>query len=166
MTRAVAAQAQTVMPCPMVSMAPRTNYWAGILVLLCLLWHPLAAQSQDSLRPDIETVVTGGTWTSDSLVGYYRILIRTGGFDHLISTLDVEWISQASATQPPRLVRSHRVMDISAAGNRLSDPRFGRALSLNGWTLSVRGLNTHTSPATEETWWYDLGGPGEIRRMC
>jgi hypothetical protein len=146
-------------------MTPQTNYRAGILVLLCLSGRPLAAQSPDKLAADIETVVTGGTWTSDSLVGYYRVVIRTGGFDHPVSTLDVEWISQGSATHPARVVTSHRIKDISTAGNRLSDPVFHHELSLNGWALAVRGLNRHTSPATEETWWYDLGGPGEIRRM-
>jgi len=124
------------------------------------------AQSSTPLAPDIETVVSGGSWSQDSLSGYYRVIIRTGGFDHILSTLQIDWVTETTESADSRLVRSRLAEDINAAGSRLSDPVFhlDSAFGL-GWVLSLHSFNTHLDQASEETLYIQLGPPGEMSRV-
>ena len=64
-----------------------------VLLTLLLLGHAGAAVGQQPEAPrELEFAVSGGRWSEGSAQGHYRVLIYTGGFDHIISEAYVEWI--------------------------------------------------------------------------
>jgi hypothetical protein len=61
------------------------------LGLLAALSRPSHAQDTIALDPTIAHVVTGGHWTKGGAGGQYRIIVRTGGFEHVASELFIQF---------------------------------------------------------------------------
>jgi hypothetical protein len=132
-------------------------------LLLCLLALggslPRLADAKDrdqlAVPTDIQYVVTGGRWSDAGRSGVYRVLVRTGGFEHVVSEAHVEWIS-TDTTEPQILVSKK-----APTGSwRLDNPRFfakGRS-----WRVEIEALETHFTPPIRGTWVLRLGGPGEL----
>ena len=55
---------------------------------------PALAAAQDTTRidPSVSSVVSGGYWQHGPRGGRYRIIVRTADFEHVSSTVRVEWI--------------------------------------------------------------------------
>lgn len=118
----------------------------------------LDAQAPSGLAADVETVTSGGSWEQGSSEGRYRAVIRSGGFEHVISTLTIDWITSPTETDSARVVAS---VTIPTAGVSLHDPEFSYTDS--GWTLSVCANDSHFDPPRLSTLHIALGAPGSAK---
>lgn len=120
------------------------------------------AQSTAQVPVHIETVASGGFWeVDDSTRGQFRVVIETGGFEHLISDAHVDWIAQPRESDAaPRLVASISVPEVTGGGVHLVDP----LLSWDGksWVLTIDAANTHCDPVRIDRWRMALGAPGKL----
>lgn len=131
------------------------------LLLLVLAGSRVTAQDRQSISPDIETVVSGGHWvTSDSVEGRFRVVIETAGFEHLISTLRVEWIAYPTESDDSARIIAGRDVTTGGGGVYLTDPSL--ALDAGRWILTVDAVNTHCDPMPTDRWRVALGPPGEV----
>jgi len=103
------------------------------------------AQDTRAVPADVETIVTGGQWKSDKLSGTYRVKVRTGGFEHIVSQVQIDWIAQFDDRNEPRVVNSKLV---ETAAWRLLQPRI---IKTSGNWRAARG-----------TWKIDVGRPGAL----
>ena len=120
---------------------------------------PGVVRTQDrgpsTIPTDIEYVVTGGRWSAAGRTGVYRVLVRTGGFEHVVSEAEVEWIATDSGE--PQVVQSKTA---PTGSWRLDNPRIrseGKA-----WRVELEALETHFSPPVRGKWVVRLGVPGQI----
>ena len=133
-----------------------------ILVLLCILPQAAFSQETTALPADIETVVSGGDWESGAEArGHFRAVIATGGFEHIISDLTVEWIADPTdSDQPPRTYSSRAVPEVAQGGVHLTLPVIAR--EGGHWILTLEAENTHCDPIRVERWRLRLDSPGQI----
>jgi hypothetical protein len=61
---------------------------------------------------DVATVVSGGAWETADAAGTYRVVIVDEGFEHVHSTLWLEWLAPVQ-DGPPALVARVRVKELS-----------------------------------------------------
>jgi hypothetical protein len=110
--------------------------------------------------PTVAEVVTGGHWSSGGQSGFYRVIVRTGGFEHIVSRLTIEWLIEPTRDDPPRVMRSVQVPELSGIA-RLDRPRIGQFLK--GWRVWVQLTDTHSESGKQINRSIDLGPPGEIK---
>ena len=64
-----------------------------------------AASSASVVPADVSNIVSGGYWTSGDESGTYRVVIVSGGFEHVTSRAFVEWIADPKSEQDePKVV--------------------------------------------------------------
>lgn len=68
------------------------------VAMLVLASGPGLGAQPSRLPADVETVLTGGFWEAAGQEGRYRVVIRSAGFEHLISSMTVDWILNATET--------------------------------------------------------------------
>ena len=113
------------------------------------------ARDQGAIPADVHYVVTGGRWSHAGRTGVYRVVVRTGGMDHVVSEAYVEWIS--TDTTEPKILLSKKA---PTGSWRLDSPRFrGQGRS---WRVEIEALETHFTPPVRGTWVLRLGVPGEL----
>jgi hypothetical protein len=88
-----------------------------------------------------------------------RLIVLTSGYEHLISTLYVQWLEDARETEPARVVRSQRVEGVPSLWI-LGVPRF--SLVQKKWHATIDGADSHTSPMKTGRWLLVFGGLGEL----
>jgi hypothetical protein len=120
---------------------------------------PLVADAQvrdqGAIPADVHYVVTGGRWSDAGRSGVYRVVVRTGGMDHVVSEVHVEWIS--TDTTEPQVLLSKKA---PTGSWRLDNPRFrGQGRS---WRVEIEALETHFTPPVRGTWVLRLGVPGQL----
>jgi hypothetical protein len=131
------------------------------LLGVILLWSPEESRAQvPSLDPSISAVTTGGYWEAGGQNGTIRLIVVTGGGDHIVSTLHAQWIAEGAEQTSSRIVRSALVAAISPGVFALETPRF--ELVDKRWRATVEGTNTHTSPPERQGWVLTFGAPGEV----
>ena len=128
-------------------------------VLATAVALPGAAWAQDrapsTIPVDIEHVTTGGRWSAEGRSGVYRVLIRTRGFEHVVSEAQVEWIATDRAE--PEVLQAKTA---PTGSWRLDNPRIhGESKT---WRIELEALETHFSPAVRGKWVIRLGAPGEM----
>src|SRR5688572_4660234 len=96
--------------------------WIPLAAWFLALAFPASAQEPILLSADVSAVVTGGSWSSGSLTGTYRVVVRTGGGEHVVSYAQIDWIAEpGSYGEEPRVVQSK----LANTGSwRLDRPRF------------------------------------------
>ena len=63
------------------------------------------SSSVSGVQPDVSNVVSGGYWTAAGQSGIYRVVIVSGGFEHVVSRAYVEWIADPRSEQDePKIV--------------------------------------------------------------
>lgn len=65
-------------------------------LLLSLALFALAASAKPpraTIDPAVDSVVSGGYWTDGEDRGTYRVVVRSDGFDHIVSEITIEWLS-------------------------------------------------------------------------
>ena len=119
-----------------------------------------AAPAHAALDPEIEFVVTGGSWDRGDQSGHYRIVVRNTGFEHVSSRVHVEWL----ATNPDSgtFVRASVKIDTIPGGMySIGLPALERRAGAFELVLS----GTHTYALNERKWRFALGEPGAVRTV-
>ena len=119
---------------------------------------PIRAQTRDRLPAEVETVISGGWWESGAQEGRYRVVIRSGGFEHVISTMTVDWIVSPTETSDAKVVAS---VTIPTTGVVVHDP----VLLMQGrsWMLRASTTDSHYDPPRRARLRVVLGAPGVAR---
>ena len=116
------------------------------------------AQRTGGLPADVETVMSGGLWEQGSLEGRYRVVIRSSGFEHVISTLTIDWIVTATEDDSARVVAT---LTIPRSGPvAIHDPELGMVGA--NTVLTVTETDTHYDPPRRATRRIILGAPGVV----
>src|SRR5215510_16272741 len=141
--------------------APRmaANLSLAMAVLVAALAPTSGAEQQTLAVPaEVETVVTGGQWTSDKQSGTYRAIVSAGGFEHIVSQVQVDWIVDAGGRDNPTRVVSSRIAE--TASWRLFRPRIVKRSGK--WRVLLDGIEPHLTPTPRGIWTIDLGEPGML----
>jgi hypothetical protein len=133
--------------------------WPLVAIAILALRQAANAQETVVIPADIATVVTGGSWSSGSINGSYRVVVRTGGLEHVVSIAQIDWIVESEGPEEAsRIVQSK----IANTGSwRLDRPRILRSGS--AWRVELDGLETHVTPTLRGKWILRLGPPGEVQ---
>src|SRR4051794_18456719 len=111
-------------------------------LLVGLLALPATAQAAPQLEPSIEFVTSGGWWQRDSTGGTYRIIVRSGGMEHIVSELFVQWLREEACFQcEPTIVATRPLREIVAGTWRFDAPILRPTKA--GANLIVRGTLPH-----------------------
>jgi hypothetical protein len=132
-------------------------YLVAVLLITCA--STVSAQSPTAIPVDVETVVTGGFWKSTNSKGRYRVVIRSGGFEHVVSELQVDWITEPEGNDKPAQVVASKIAETGSW--RLDEPRIAKGT--NGWHVTVNGVEPHMTPMPRGTWIVQLGEPGSLK---
>lgn len=127
------------------------------VIAALLLPDPVYGQQHDQLPTDVETVVSGGLWQKGPEEGRFRVVIRSSGFEHVISTLTVDWISDPTESDSARIVAS---VPIPTTAVVVHDPEL---INEGGrWLLKAFTTDTHFDPPRRSSLRVVLGGPGVV----
>jgi len=120
-----------------------------------LLAAPAGGQQHDQLPPDVETVISGGSWEKGSQEGRYRVVIRSSGFEHVISTLTVDWILSPTDSDSARIVASFTIPTSAVV---VHDPELIK--EEGRWLLKALTTDTHYDRPRRSSLRVILGDPG------
>jgi hypothetical protein len=139
----------------------RLQFAVGIASLL-LETSPLLAQTAVVVPADVETAISSGYWElNDSTRGHYRIVIRTGGFEHIVSEAQVDWIADPTDSDAEAQVfATAAIPRVAMAGVHLINPVLER--EGKQWILTIDADNTHCDPDRIDRWRVALGAPGKL----
>jgi hypothetical protein len=128
--------------------------------VVTLAWVSLAnAQPIIALPSDVAYVASGGYWKTATDEGTYRIIVQTGGFEHIVSSAQVDWIAHPKGqNDPSRIVQSSRA---ETGAWRLDAPLFRKVQGK--WRIELRAVETHRSPIFNGVWTIELGEPGVLK---
>jgi hypothetical protein len=128
------------------------------LRLLVILLLGLAGQgrAQAPVDTDVASVVTLGYWKTESGEGPVRVVVRTAGFEHVASSIRIEWIAQAGPERPAR---------IQAIDSTLAIPDRMYVLDVPAPYSNFEGMNfyvcgTHAYDSSKKCWRVWVGSPG------
>jgi hypothetical protein len=130
----------------------------GVALVALGLFAQASAQPPLPLPSDVETVVSGGRWRSGGTEGGYRVVVRSGGFEHVVSQVQVDWISDPKDQDtPPSIVAS----EVASTGSW----RIGCARIVQRgkrWIAILEGVEPHFTPLQRGTWEVTMDGPGKL----
>ena len=112
---------------------------------LLVLWAP-TARAQDArveADPSIAWVTSGGHWSDGVRDGHFRVVVRSLGWDHVVSEVTVQWLAGDAATQTYDVVRTQVVFDPAINGPwSFGEPTIE---PVGGWIrVTARGTNSYT----------------------
>jgi len=116
------------------------NALCRALGLVCFLSVPVAAQETD-VPVTLQFAVTGGRFQTDSVQGPYRVLVFTGGSDHVISEFFLQWMREASASDTIALVSSVPIEELNSSWLAAAAPTITRTNS--GTTITIEVIDSH-----------------------
>ena len=133
------------------------------------LWFPLffsalatpalaAAQDTTRIDPSVSSVVSGGYWQQGPRAGRYRIIVRSAGFEHVSSTLRVEWILEGTGKQDDSVLVSSAVDSIPDWLWSLGQPDLTCAARVCQFT--IQGTEPHV--LQKARWVITLRDPGHL----
>ena len=130
------------------------------ILLIPVLAPCASAQTAPVVPPSVTAVETGGYWVSGDQEGQYRLIIESGGFEHVVSQIYLQWLAQpASQQDSTAIVASVELTEIDAGGWVLYGPHFVRRGT--HWQATVDGENSHVDPMPKMRWRLTLGPPGK-----
>ena len=129
------------------------------LLLTGALAPPLAAQDAPVVPGSVSSVEAGGYWSSGGVEGQYRLIIDTGGMEHVVSQAFLQWLSQPrDAEGSVVVITSVPLTELNTGVWRFDSPAF--QLRHGVWEATIDGLNSHTQPPVRARWCLRLGPPG------
>ena len=114
------------------------------------------------VAPEVAFVQSGGTWEAGTRYGYYRLVVTTVGFEHLRSTVRLEWFEYIPDSGSVRLV-AFAALDSAFALDSLALDAYSIGMpslsSIDGtWRVRLEGTHSHS---LRRAWWeIELGPPG------
>ena len=131
---------------------------------MVLAWAPifigggLVAQDSRPIDPTVAAVVSGGQWIDSTSSGQYRVVVRTGGFEHVGSQLAIDWIREPRSVSDTDVVSAHAVItEIPEGIYSLDVPQL--TCDSRKCQVVVTGLNTRDG--SRGRWVVMLGSPGQ-----
>jgi len=135
------------------------------------LWHALLALSLTAtasyavpIDATLAFAATGGYWESTGRGGAYRVLVFSGGFEHVSSRVVAEWVAEAGgASATAAVVSEHELVGFGFFS--LGAPELARLK--DGVRVTLSGVETHT-PERKVTCVFDLHPKGQVTvvRQC
>ena len=129
-----------------------------LVISLCMLPFPLAAQDTLTLDPSVSSVVSGGYWEKEKERGSYRIIVWSRGWEHVTSKVRVEWILEDSDKQENRVFVSSAVDSIPDWVWSLGQP----ALTYSRRVCEVTIDGTDPHDLEKASWVITLRGPAQM----
>ena len=127
------------------------------LGLLAIIPVRAVAQAPDSLDATLESVVTDGRWEANGREGPYRIVVYTGGFEHVVSEIYLQWLTDPTGDDDSQvIVRSTAIDSIAQGVWHLRAPVIRCRPAC---TATVVGY--HMNGRDHRTWTITLGPPGQ-----
>jgi hypothetical protein len=126
-----------------------------LLVLLAGLSAAKAA-AQTSVDPDVSAIVSLGDWTTPGQEGMSRVIVRTSGFDHVTSSIQVEWLRQQGGEL--RVVAVDSAIGIPDRIDSLGVPE--AYSDVDGHNFRICGTNAYDN--STQCWQFWVGAPGKI----
>lgn len=83
-------------------------------VLTALLALDAVLAQSPVIDPCISSVASGGSWESDGIVGFYRVVVGNSGFEIVEYILYLQWLADATEDSAPRIVLSEPVSGIGS----------------------------------------------------
>lgn len=132
----------------------KSQHWSvAAAVVLCS--GAACAQSPNPLPAEVEAVVTGGKWQSGSQGGWYRVVVRSGGVEHVVSQAQVDWLAQSEAKGVTVIAST-----VAPTGSwRIVNARIAKRGG--GWVAILEGVEPHFVDQ-RGTWVLSLGAPGQV----
>jgi hypothetical protein len=93
--------------------------------LLCAADQPVNStveQAAEQLNPGLSAAVTGGSWEAAGGRGRYRVVVFTGGFEHVSSKVFLQWLSESE--EGPHVLRNVLVAELSSGSWSVGAPVF------------------------------------------
>ena len=116
-----------------------------------------AAQQVPSLETSIAYVTTGGGWSADSSSGQYRVIVRSGGFEHIVSELFIQWLRDPRDSRDSATVVRTVVVESLSGSWALGQPTFVCAKVCH---VEIDATDSHTRETGQ--WILSLGPPGQV----
>jgi hypothetical protein len=97
---------------------PRSYFNAFAFLILLVLGAPQLSAAQDVKRtierldPMVTFVITGGEWRRGDEAGRVRIIVTSGGFEHVTSVLYVQWMLVDSDSGRMRITARKRLKSL------------------------------------------------------
>lgn len=115
-----------------------------ILLLLVLVALSASARPQHAtIDPSVDSVVSGGYWTDGADRGTYRVIVRSGGFDHIISEIMIEWLAAPQDEDEQPSVRRSVVVKEGQGLWRAADCKLGMDPANGNVFLDWDAIDTH-----------------------
>lgn len=126
-----------------------------------LLALPLAATVLHAapIDPQLAFAVTGGNWETGGRSGAYRVLVFTGGFEHVSSRVVAEWVADPTGNDTgPTVLSGHEL--VGAGFFSLGAPEVVRIEA--GVRVTLSGVDAH-SPEQEVSCVFELYPKGQVK---
>jgi hypothetical protein len=135
----------------------------AVVVSLCA-GRTLRAQDRLPVAPTLEYAITGGYWTQGGVGGQYRLLVYTGGFDHVVSQFELQWLQDPSPQDSAAVRRSVPVKEISGVWRSGGVPTVRRTDLTTVYTIDL--LDSHRPTAPPRRCTVTPGPIGTYRVAC
>ena len=127
----------------------------------------LTAQQADSVDPELEYVVTGGSWQQGDQDGQYRVMVYSAGVEHVISHVFIQWIRNPVASNTSAsIVSSKPISEINDQPTWSVGAPTLSASRTNEVTITLEMNNSHTEERETRTCTLQLGLPGHVSASC
>jgi hypothetical protein len=95
-----------------------------------------AAGDAKAVPVSVKSVQAGGHWEAGDKEGFYRVVVTSGGFEHVISRLYIQWIAVDQDARAYTLARNVDVKELNGGGSSviLPQPKFA---DKGAWTIAV-----------------------------
>ena len=140
----------------------------GLLLALLLLGLPVVATEPDPLAdraamldPQLTAAVSGGYWQQGSEGGGIRVLVYSGGFEHITSRVVLQWLTETTPERPAGVVNSVPVKELDGQ-YALDDPRVTRQPD-GSHRVTLSGVHSYSGESVNLL--IATSGPGRYRLL-
>jgi hypothetical protein len=113
--------------------------------VLCTSEPPLGSQTLSeyslTLSPELAYLTSGGYWQQGSTSGRIRVLIYSGGHEHVTSKVILQWLTDPTPKRPQHIIAGVHVTELDGIYSFV-DPRVQTVDGI--LTVYLSGVNSHT----------------------
>ena len=124
----------------------------------------LAQQPAPAVPVALEFAVTGGSWHADSSRGQYRVLVLTGGFEHMVSEFHLQWVSDPGMSDSAAVLRSVPIDEVNGVLRARSAPTIQHGPA--GTRITIALVDSHSPNAAGRRCVVTPGLPGRYTIVC
>jgi|SRR5688572_10993504 len=111
------------------------------LLILFVCGAPLAAQQAPAVPVELEFAVTGGGFQAGAAWGQYRVLVFSGGFDHIVSEFHLQWVRDPSQDDSASVLSSVPIQELNGMWRAAGAPTIRRTST--GTTVLIDVVDPH-----------------------